>query len=553
MTIHFWLCSILMSLTLLLSNSAKAQGLTASLGVMDPRFKSNLDPLTEIRDNSGLDPLFIAWTTDFSEPFPKDQCNRVWRANRIPLIIWDPLFPTESSRHPVTIKLKDIVDGEYDSYLISWASEAASFDRPVLIQFLREFNISSHPWSIESNQKSAALARRAFQKVVTVFRSSRAKNVRWVWGPSVFPSTAAAWNDWEDAYPGNPYVDYIGLAGLDYGGTKTSWMPLSFEQLFEQPVRRIRRLADDKPILITATSTLQMGADRQQWIREMASQLLGPLSNIRGVIWFNQDSNWSLQAGDSESFRALPKQTVNEEYRKSFLDRPFWTLRILPFKKDVNFSPQVLKIPFINETNLSKLSSALGSAPSLYMDFPFLSIVGHALGKDEKFMAKVRLAWNMSGLLVWSEVNDTSLGESKMNPEEIWDGDNLELGIGIPQYTDRPVSFQHCFRLLISPGGPHQISPSYALFRGSDGGLETDTHGIKFRSQFGVGDNSYRLFGIVPWTALGIVPAMGNVVPFNVAVTDGSKGHRVRQLIWAGTSHYYHDSSEWGQLVLLPP
>ena len=76
--------------------------------------------------------------------------------------------------------------------------------------------------------------------------------------------------------------------------------------------------------------------------------------------------------------------------------------------------------------------------------------------------------------------------------------------------------------------------------------------GIEVRSQFGVDGKSYRIFGSIAWQALEFSPKESDRIRLDVTLTDGSGGHRTRQLVWAGGAHAYHDPSEWGYLELEP-
>lgn len=522
-------------------------------GFYDTRMDKDLEILSEVYNNLGVDPAIVSWQTDFSKPFPRQQCAKVCESGRIPLIQWNATFSVPNSKFPSNLKLRDIIDGKMDAYLTSWASDAAAVQKPILVKLFNDFNISAYPWSIEANQKNSAYVRRAFQKIVAVFRAAQADNVKWVWGPSCFPGSFAAWNDYEDAYPGNGFVDFIGLSGIDCAGSNPQFLPLTFEQIFSQPVRRIKTFAEEKPFIITQVSTLAEGPYRQRWIRSMSSTITTSMSDLKGLVWYLPRGLTGYSTLDKEAFLTLRKSENEDSSKDAFFDKPFWSLKFLPFHREGRFKPQVLKVPFVNETNPKKLAEALEVSPWLHLDSSFIPVIGHELAKADNFSAKIRLGWNMSGLLFWCEVIDSSLGEGKLHADEIWDGDNLELGIGLPQFSDLKVSMKDVFRLLISPGGPSQLNPSVVLYRGEDGNSENDISEIKVFSQFGTGEDRYRLFGVIGWRSMGIAPSMGNIVPFTIAVTDGVKGHRARQLIWAGSPHYYHDASEWGELLLSTP
>ena len=531
--------------------ASKAEDKLPAWGLDDPRVPGSLEPIREFQSFTGLSPLLVAWRVDFSQAFPMDACSRVWNEKRVPLIFWDAVPPD----HKGGAVLDRIIRGEFDAYLTRWADDALRFRQPVLVHFLRQFNHSTQPWSIAANEKNASLVSQAFEHVVTLFRERRASNVRWVWGPNIFPLPAAGWNDWTKAYPGDSFVDYVALDGLDFGNSGTVALPMTFEQLFASPIRAMRQLAPRKPILLTSISTARAGEARHAWLKDMVSQLLGQSSSVRGGVWYNHaiQVNWKAREHDAQNLQPLVPRASSSAARDAFLDRPTWSSRLLPPKRESAPPTPTWKIPFVAETQLSKIPSALADAPRLDLDISPATMVGRDFEMEGQFGARFRFGWNQFGLLIWSEITDHTLGDARKEPERIWDGDGLELDIGPPRVPDMDTDMSDCHRILVSPGGERQIKPPVALIRGGDGALNPQLGGISFESQFGISAQSYRLFGIIPWRALGIEPKADADIPFDICITDGFNQHRVRQVTWSGGPHYYHDPSEWGHLRLQAP
>ncbi len=543
----FLVCTVWM-FWFFVSRTSGETKVVSAWGIDDPRAPDSLEPVVEFKNFTGLDPMIVAWRENFSQRFPTEKCASVQAAGRLPLIMWD-VDPGSGQ----VISLQNILRGEYDDYCRSWADAASQNGKPVLIHFLRQFNQSVHPWSIAANQKRASEVSKAFRKVASVFRERDANNVRWVWGPYVFPSPAAAWNQWEDAYPGDSYVDFLALDGLDFGNESSTSLPLSFEQLFSSPVRRLRILARNKPILLTEVGTASVGVSRERWIREMANTLVGAFSNVRGLIWYNHagGANWRMRKGDQQSFQKASFHRLSFLSMESLLERPFWPLQILPGK---GIDPPVApswRVAFTSETNLAKVPSALKDHPVLNLDSRFVTLVGHNLEKDRHLAARIRFGWNPTALIIWCEVDDSTVGEGRLEPEKIWDGDAVELDFG-PPLNERSARMKGCNRLLVSPGGPRQLKPSLALIHGSDGSLVVPPDEIVFQSQFGIDNQGYRIYGVIPWKSVGLTPGTKDSLLFNISIADGVQGHCKRRLVWSGGAHYYHDSSEWGRLELLP-
>lgn len=515
-------------------------------GLDDPRVTQSLEPLREFQTRTGLVPTLVAWRESFSRPFPAERCGRLWKDHSLPLILMD-VPPSERGETSV---LEGVVRGRYDHPLRAWADAAARYREPVLIHFLRQFNQNTHPWSIAANDKNASLVPQAFEHVVKLFRDRHADNVRWVWGPNVFPLPAAGWNDWTKAYPGDAYVDFVALEGLDFGNSGTIALPMSFEQLFASPLRTLRGIAPRKPVILASVATARTAEEREWWLGDMATALMERFPMVRGVVWYNQSDkvNWMARERDAKSLRKLVSRAGPESARGFFLDHRSWSAR----DERVPAKP-VWKIPFVAETELEKVPAALEESPRLDLSATEETLVGRPLEVEKQLGAHFRFGWNHYGLIVWCEVEDRTLGDARPEPARIWDGDSLEIGIGPVRLPKSEPDLAECFRILVSPGGASQMKPVVALVGGRDGMLRQNLGGIAFESQFGISGRSYRLFGVIPWRSVGIEPTADSDVTFNVCVTDGFGGHRIRQLIWSGGPHYYHDAAEWGTLRLRAP
>lgn len=105
--------------------------------------------------------------------------------------------------------------GAYDSAFRALADRLVSYgEGSTIIRLGWEFNGSWYPWSIEGsgpNDVSAFIA--DWQRIVSVMRSSPGSNFRFDWSVNLGRSQIAP----ETAWPGDGYVDYVGLDVYDQG------------------------------------------------------------------------------------------------------------------------------------------------------------------------------------------------------------------------------------------------------------------------------------------------------------------------------------------------
>lgn len=228
----------------------------------DPvRFKS---PLT-------LKPHLMAWSMDFSQPFPVEVCADFKRLGIVPMIRWEPWLWQDTT----ALKPADILAGKWDSYLKSWAESVRGLDMTVLISFAPDFNSEIYPWGVKNQAQNPDQYKALYRYVVTLFRQEGARNVVWVWGYLAKNTPNEEWNKPVLAYPGDDVVDWIGLASVnETEGVKS---------MFTDALYLASEQYATKPIMITRffyESTLS--ADQT-----LFDALNGPLSRVNAILLTN--------------------------------------------------------------------------------------------------------------------------------------------------------------------------------------------------------------------------------------------------------------------------
>ncbi|MBI3498490.1 MAG: hypothetical protein HY058_14415 [Proteobacteria bacterium] len=212
-------------------------------------------------------------------------------ADAIPMITWETLATGDVVQPAFT--LDQLNAGAYDTYISSFAAQIKAFGDPVLIRFDHEFNGDYYPWAPAANnngndpEKYIALWRR----MIGLFETAGATNVFWVWAPNYqAPTTVAApANDPLNYYPGDGYVDFIGVSAYNWGQDPVrgaGWQVPSV--LFGNFVATMARSVSSKPILVSeiGTSPSYSSNSEPTWIGD-GFTLLGTYSNVKGAVWFN--------------------------------------------------------------------------------------------------------------------------------------------------------------------------------------------------------------------------------------------------------------------------
>jgi mannan endo-1,4-beta-mannosidase len=209
-----------------------------------------------------------------------------------PVLAWDPYDPSGPTIDQPKYKLSNIIRGDFDAYVDSWANGLAAHGKPVFLNFGHEMNGNWYPWGIGVNGNQPGEFITAWRHVHDRFTAAGASNVIWVWTPNQLydgvPATV------EEVYPGDDYVDWFGTNGFNWGANihwescdcQSAWQ--TFNKIFETTYQHLTKLAD-KPILIGEIGCSEVGGDKAAWISDaLVDQIPKHYPQIRAVSWFNK-------------------------------------------------------------------------------------------------------------------------------------------------------------------------------------------------------------------------------------------------------------------------
>jgi glycosyl hydrolase family 26 len=248
----------------------------------------------------GEKPAMVMWYQSWKEPiFYSNQIANVTARDETPLITWMP------STDAGGIPLRDIVNGAWDSYIRQSATSAKNWGRPLYLRFGHEMNLISSSWGAHVNGNTPADFVAAWRHVVQIFRDTGASNVKFVWSPNV------DWGNYPFAafYPGDDWVDWVGLDGYNWGGIGGSrWR--SFNDVFASSYDTLTALSS-KPVMIAETAAPEATGDKPGWIRSgLEVQLPTRMPKVRAVIWFDRDKETDWRIGSSPATLDAFKEAI---------------------------------------------------------------------------------------------------------------------------------------------------------------------------------------------------------------------------------------------------
>jgi len=167
-------------------------------------------------------------------------------------------------------------------------------------------NGKAYPWSVGVNGNLASDYVAAWRHVVNVIRDEGASDVSFVWSPLV-PSPGSA--PLADCFPGDDYVDLVGMDGYN-AGTAADWGGwLTLTQVFGDLYDEVTRLSG-RAVIIAETGCAEEGGSKSRWLMEsFLHELPARFPAVTAVVWFNEqrEANWRLDSHVStlETARAV--------------------------------------------------------------------------------------------------------------------------------------------------------------------------------------------------------------------------------------------------------
>ena len=241
---------------------------------------------------------FDSWATGLA--FPVREATMLWRRGIMPHYTWEPWNTALGPNDPGQIHLQDILDGTWDGYIKARAQEFAAVRLPILVRWGHEFNGNWYPWGIANNNADPSLYVRAYRHVHDLAVAAGARNVQWVWAYNNGSSPDEPYNDPAGAYPGDEYVDWVGIDGYNWG-FGPSWDPAgdhwtSFDATFAAAYAKARAVAPRRPVMLGEFASGEDGGDKARWIADMDATLRsGAYPDLKLLTYFDviKEEAWS--------------------------------------------------------------------------------------------------------------------------------------------------------------------------------------------------------------------------------------------------------------------
>ncbi len=191
----------------------------------------------------------------------------IHQAGRVPFIRMMARTTLDEGVADPNYSMQNIIDGNFDTDLLQWFQDAANTGYPLLVEFGTEVNGEWFPWNGVHNGGATTTNygdpnlpdgperfRDAYRHIIDLSRQAGANNITWFFHIDAAGQPEEAWNDFENYYPGDNYIDWVGVSV--YGAVTPDENPMSFADKLNLVYDRITTTTN-KPLAILETGIVE--------------------------------------------------------------------------------------------------------------------------------------------------------------------------------------------------------------------------------------------------------------------------------------------------------
>lgn len=271
-----------------------------------------------LKDKFGIVNIFLAW----EDNFPLEIAEMVKENKSIFMITWEPYLKEDKNRSI----LQGIVSGEYDSLIRNFSYILKEYNHPVLLRWGHEMNGNWYSWSGVKNNKSSYRYIGAFQHIHDIFQQIETSNVKFVFSINSEDVPKRRWNRFENYYPGDEYVDLIGIDMYNWGYSEQGFFAKIFawkqpENILRQSYERIIKKYPGKPIIISELGCSSQGGNKIKWMQDLFYLLKKRFKAVKAFVWFDmvKERDWGISQ-DEEVWEAYKEEMKHDFFTHDIKD-----------------------------------------------------------------------------------------------------------------------------------------------------------------------------------------------------------------------------------------
>ncbi len=240
----------------------------------------------------------VGYFGGWDEDFRANAVTRAWDRGLMPMLTWEsrPIGSGNDVVEEPEYSLPKIIGGDFDAYLTKYAQDIVATGLPLAIRLDHEMNSIWYPWSEQTgagasiNGNSPGDYVKMWQHVHDIFEAAGANQyVIWVWAPNIInnlPAALQGQSTLDGLYPGDAYVDWVGVSGYQRPPYKTD-NTNTFSYTYDRTLNQLRAITDKK-IILAEVGASEIGGNKPAWVTSFFQGFdAGVNDDVIGFSWFN--------------------------------------------------------------------------------------------------------------------------------------------------------------------------------------------------------------------------------------------------------------------------
>ncbi len=232
-------------------------------------------------------PVILSYV-HFGVDFPTDFMQRNWNNGKIVELTYQITTSNNEKLMGYSPNI-DIYRGVKDEEIRKFARQAKEFGHPFLFRLNNEMNSDWTSYGGVINLRDPEIFISNWQRFYKIFEEEGVNNAIWIFNPNDRNYPPCDWNNYLAYYPGNQYVQMIGITGYNTGTYYAEEMGetwRNFEDIYDAIYKEYTPFFSSFPWLITEFSSSSVGGDKAQWIRDMFA-CIDKYKNLKIAVWFD--------------------------------------------------------------------------------------------------------------------------------------------------------------------------------------------------------------------------------------------------------------------------
>jgi len=269
--------------------------------------------------------------------YPQAHIHAIHNSGSVPFVRLMPRSDEIQGHAERHFSLQNIINGNFDDALKTWAQAAIADNIPLLVDFAVEPNGDWFGWSgvLNGGAKTDGYGdpdypdgperyRDAYRHIIDLFRAEGAKHITWFFHFNYASYPSAAWNKPKNYYPGDNYIDWIGTSLYGAQTTSEEWTGLAFSTQLETYASDAKAVSSTKPMALLEFGVTDHHSEgsKSAWLDDAFMTILSnPYIDFDAISpwhenWENEDGTYSTLRLDSshETLATYNKWIVNERF-----------------------------------------------------------------------------------------------------------------------------------------------------------------------------------------------------------------------------------------------